>query len=309
MQITTDNHLNTPNSATRVRLGRTDLEVGRIGIGCGTGLSAADLEYAVSRGINYIFTSTDFHAVTYSRSWDAIRSLCGRNSRRRDEVVLAAASYVCDPEKLIGVLMDQLLALNLDYVDIFQWGWVTRQNDIDLLMDSAHQLLRTPAGCRTLQECGVVVRQVEDELRSAGYARYLAISSHDRSLIRGVLEHRLVDVAMLRYNIAHRGAESEIFPFLNRDRLGTVAFNTTHNWSSLTVPPRTLPAEKYTPTHQDLYRFALDRPEIDVVLTGPATREQIDKSLETLERPPLSERLRAYLCKYGDLAAGRAQIA
>ena len=52
----------TPNTARRVRLGRTDLEVTRIGIGCGNGINNADLQYAISRGVNYIFTSSDMHA-------------------------------------------------------------------------------------------------------------------------------------------------------------------------------------------------------------------------------------------------------
>src|SRR5947209_13807051 len=63
----------TPNTARRVRLGRTDLEVTRIGIGCGNGINNADLQYAISRGVNYIFTSSDMHAAAYRRSWGGIR--------------------------------------------------------------------------------------------------------------------------------------------------------------------------------------------------------------------------------------------
>lgn len=300
---------NFPNTSTHVNLGKTGLRVCRIGIGGGSGLGSDGLEHALASGVNYVFHSSDLHPLTYARSRAAIRRVCRGGSRRRDEMVLATVSYMCDAEKLLGAVVDQLMSLRVDHVDVFHWGWVTRQNDPNSLLPATYEVLRTAEGRKVIEQMTGVARQVADELRSRGYARFLGISTHDRLLAAELSNHPLVDVVMFRYNIAHRGAEQQIFPALPADRPGTVAFNTTHNANgSLTQPPRGFPDGKYRPSYEDLYRFVLDRPEIDVVLTGPTTKEHVDTSLRALSGPPLDERVRAYLCKYGDVHSGKAVV-
>lgn len=298
-----------PNTNTHQRLGRTELEVCRIGIGGGSGINDADLDYAVGLGINYVFHSTDLHAWAYSRSAQTIRKYCRRGSALRDRMVLATVSYVDDAEKLPGILIDQLMSLQVDHVDVFHWGWVNRRADPKSLIALTDPMLRAAEARRHVESFTRTARQVADELRCRGYARYLGISTHDRVLAAELANDPLVDVVMFRYNIAHRGAEHELFPALPEQRPGTVAFNTSHSAEgSLSEPPRGLPPGKYVPSFSDLYRFVLDRPEIDVVLTGPSTREHVDVSLQALERPPLDDRLREYLCKIGDVHAGRAVV-
>jgi aryl-alcohol dehydrogenase-like predicted oxidoreductase len=294
-----------------VRLGRTDLQVCPIGIGCGIGISSADLAYAVDRGANYVFWSSDLHPTTYGPARDTLRALCGRGSPRRDRVVLAACSYLCDPEKIMSAVADQLLALKLDHVDVFFWGWVTRWGDPHELVARTRPVVCGADARGTIDAFFSLTRHVEDELRCRGYARYLGISTHDKAIAAQLAADELVDVVMLRYNIAHRGAEKVVFDTLRAgDRPGIVAFNTTHNASgSLTAAPPGLPAHCYRPTHADLYRFALDRPEVDVVLTGPQNREHIDHALSALATGPLDPAVRAYLETYGDLHMGRVAVA
>jgi aryl-alcohol dehydrogenase-like predicted oxidoreductase len=299
------------NDASRTTLGRTGLDVCRIGIGCGNGLSSSDLEYAVALGVNYVFTSTDFHAPMYSRSWPAVRRFCRRGSRRRHEVVLVACSYVNDPEKVAGVVADHLVAWNLDHVDIFQWGWVTRANDPRTLVSIAERDLCTAEGRAMLDRRFSVVRHVRDELQCRGYARHIAVSTHDRRLASELAAYDGLDVVMLRYNTAHRGAEDDVFPVLaaSPNRVGTVVFNVGHTArGSLTVAPAGLPAGKHVPDQAELYRFALDRSEIDVVLTGPSNRAEVDAAMSALQRPPLSPEKRRYLEKLGDVHRGIAEL-
>lgn len=298
-----------PSTATHVRLGRTDLDVCRIGIGGGSGIDDADLDYAIGRGINYIFHSTDLHAWSYSRSAQTISKYCRKGSAHRDKVVLATVSYVNDPEKVPGVLIDQMMSLGVDHVDVFHWGWVNRRADPKFLLENTDQIVRSDRARDIIDTMARATREVGAELRCRGYARYIGISTHDRTLAAELANTDLVDVVMFRYNMSHRGAEEEIFPHLPANRPGTVAFNTSHNANgSLVNPPPGLSATNYRPTFDDLYRFVLDRPEVDVVLTGPSTREHVDVSLKALERPPLEPRLREYLCKLGDVHAGRAVI-
>jgi aryl-alcohol dehydrogenase-like predicted oxidoreductase len=268
------------------------------------------LDYALSQGVNYVFYSSDMHAISYNRSRAALRKYCRGGSRRRNQVVLAAASYLCDPEKIMPAVIDQMVSLGVDHVDVFHWGWVTRGNQPGTLLAAAHDILRTEEGRRYVDEMTRVTRQARDELRCRGYARFLGISTHDRVLAAELANNPLVDVVMFRYNVAHRGAEHDIFPALPHHRPGTVAFNATHSGAgSLTRRPPGISGAKYAPTHSDLYRFVLDRPEIDLVLTGPRRIDDVRGAFEALDREPLDPRLRDYLCKYGDVSAGRAVVA
>ena len=268
------------------------------------------LAYAIEHGVNYIFHSTDLHAGLYARSESTLKKFVRRSSRKRDQVILAAASYVCDAEKILGVVVDQMTALQVDYVDVFHWGWITRNNGPESLISRTQDALRSDEGRAYIDNFMNSARQVRDELRCRGYARFLGISTHDRTLALELAKNPLVDVVMFRYNLAHRGAEQQIFSSLPTNRPGTIAFNTSHDGlGPLTEPPPGLPAGRYRPSQGDLYRFALDRPEIDVVLTGPTTREHVDASLEALKREPLDPLLYEYLCKYGSLHSGHVQVA
>ncbi len=299
-------------NATHVRLGRSGLEVCRIGLGGGNSIGPEDVEYAVSRGVNYLFTSLDLHAPMYQRSWPAIRRI--KQGPRRDEVVLVVCSYVADAEKIGAMLLDQLYALRLDHVDVFQWGWVTQANDPAALITVADAALRrNPVFASMVAKRLQIAEQVARELQSRGYARHLAISTHDRAVARAVLDDPRLDILMVRYNVAHRGAEDDVFAYLpdeRETRPGIVTFNSAHDARGLlTRLPPGLPEGLYQPEVADLYRFCLDQPDVDVLLTGPGTRAELDAALAVLERPEQSARLRTYLENYGDLHAGRATVA
>jgi aryl-alcohol dehydrogenase-like predicted oxidoreductase len=258
----------------RVRHGRTELEVGRNGLGGGNEIEAADVEYAVDRGINYLFTSCDLHAGSYGHSHEAIRRLCGHGAKRRDDVVLAACSYVNDPGKLFAVLLDQIASLGVDYVDVFQRGWMTKFQSPHIALEATDRVLRSETSRAFADSVVSVTRQVGDELYRRGYARHIGVSTHDRALARALIGHPSLDVLMVRYNRAHPGAEEDIFPFLGDRPPGIVAFNTAYDPDRRARDPDEL---------SERYRFALRRPEIDVVLTGPTCRADIDAALAALE--------------------------
>jgi predicted aldo/keto reductase-like oxidoreductase len=65
----------------------------------------------------------------------------------------------------------------------------------------------------------------------------------------------------------------------------------THDWS---------------PEPGDLYRYALSHPGVDVVLTGPRNRREIDHALAAVARGPLSAEEMQLLDEWGDLH--RAQM-
>ncbi len=263
-----------------VKLGRSDFNVCRIGIGCGNGLSGDDLEYAVSLGINYIFQSSDLHAVTYSRTWPTIRRLWGGDSSRRGEIVFVACTYICDPEKVAAVLADQLVSWRMDHVDVFQWGWVTASAPVDRLLDRARGLVDDDDVGTVRKFVDNMLRvnsEVEHDLRNRGYARSVGVSTHDRKLAATISADPRLDVLMLRYNVAHRGAEDDVFPHLKSSRPGIVVFNVAHDGVKRIISRGAGGSAPGVLTFQNLYRWALSNPSVDVVLTGPRSRDEVER--------------------------------
>lgn len=298
---------------THRTLGKTGLRVSPLGIGGGCGIGDRDLRYAFERGINYFFFSSDLHHCTYRRSARAIQELCGAGSSVRDQVVLATVSYVNDPEKVFGVLLDQFGELGIEYVDVFHWGWVTERSACAELFDAARELTREEETIRFYRErlaMRAQAAEVNEGLLRRGLARFVGASFHDRPLARRWLP--ALDVVMLRYNMAHAGVETDVFPYLSGDRAtdpGVVAFNTAHDTNGMLYqPPPGYPEGMYAPSPPDCYRWALSHPAVDVVLAGVRNRREVDAALAAMEHGPMSEAERAALRRYGDLHAGRLRV-
>jgi aryl-alcohol dehydrogenase-like predicted oxidoreductase len=281
-------------------LGKTGLKVSPLGIGGGSGISSEDVLYAFERGVNYFFFSSDLHHFRYGKSAEALRKLCQRGSAVRDQVVLATVSYINNPEKLIGILMDQFFELGVDYIDVFHWGWVNEKDDCTELFKSAQSMKDGGATTQFFRETFTKMEEVNQELLNRGLVRYVGASFHSRALARQWMGE--LDVLMLRYNLAHLGVEVGIFPLLPQDktqRPGTVVFNVGHEGTRLiSDPPPGLAPDVFIPTLPDCYRYALSNPNVDLVLTGVQNRAQLDEALAALEKgefsPAECEQLREY---------------
>lgn len=288
---------------TMRQLGKTGLVVSPIGIGGGGGIGDSDLLYAFEHGINYFFFSSDLHHYYYQRSAAAIRTLCGMGSSVRDKVVLATVSYLKDIDKLFTVIYDQFDELGLDYIDVFHWGWIADDDDLDTLLRGALQLKEDGSVAHAFRKYQVMYEQtceINEEILKRGLARYVGASFHSRQA--AIAWMGVLDVLMLRYNAAHRGAERELFPLLSGDKSqdpGIVVFNTAHEGTRFFhIPPLAWPAGEYVPSIPDCYRFALSNPWVDVVLTGVANRKQVDLALIAMEQGLMSGEEQAVLRRY-----------
>ncbi len=276
------------------QLGKTGLQVSPLGIGGGIGISAQDLLYAFDQGINYFFFSSDLHHFTYQKSVEALRTLFMRGSAVRDKAVLATVSYVNHPKKLMGILIDQFSELEVDYIDVFHWGWITDDYNLLPLIKSAHQLKDKGLYTRMLRNLQVQSEQaaeINEELLKRGLVRFVGASFHSRAAARMWMKN--LDVLMLRYNIAHRGVEQDVVPFLegNKERdPGIVVFNVAHEGMRFfDAPLPGCPPDQYVPSIPDCYRFALSNTWVDSVLTGLSNRKEVDLALTALEQGPLSQ--------------------
>lgn len=250
-------------------LGRSGLMVGRLGLGSSFGAPAGAYEQAFERGCNYFY----WGSLRRTGMGEAIRHLA---SRQRDRIVVVLQSYSRYGLLLRRRIESGLRDLRLDYADILLLGCQNRPLS-PRLMDAALRM------------------------QKRGKVRHIAVSGHHRPMFQQFARDLRLQALMIRYNAAHRGAEKEAFPYLQRQgepRAGVVCYTATR-WGTL-IDPRNTPTGLRTPTAVDCYRFVLSNPAVDVCLTGPETVEQMETNLKTLELGPLSEEEMQWMRKVGD---------
>jgi len=136
-------------------------------------------------------------------------------------------------------------------------------------------------------------------MKAEGLFRFLAISSHNRLLFPQLAGGDVFDIFHLRYNAAHRGAETEVFDKLkDKSRPGIVSYTATR-WGQL-LNPKKIPRDEKPPSASDCYRFVLSNPNVDICMCGPRSRSQMKEALRSLELGPLPEEELARLRKIGD---------
>jgi aryl-alcohol dehydrogenase-like predicted oxidoreductase len=136
-------------------------------------------------------------------------------------------------------------------------------------------------------------------LRDEGKVKAIGVSTHDRAFAGRLAAEGLVDVLMIRYNAAHRGAERDVFPHLAAHEPGVIGYTATR-WGFLTRPTAGWPAGERLPDAGMAYRFVLGSPHVDVVLTAPRNRQQLVENLRAVRQGPLSEDEMALMRRFGD---------
>ena len=104
---------------------------------------------------------------------------------------------------------------------------------------------------------------------------------------------------MIRYNAAHRGAETEVFPVT--DPLGMpVIVYTCLRWGALLRGTPDDPPGFTVPPAPAWYRFALQSPSVAVALMAPKSRDELQEDLGVLEATgPLSPAEYQLLAEHG----------
>lgn len=253
--------------AGRRILGRTGLQVGRLGMAASYGVPAAAVESAFERGVNYLYWGT-FRRGGFGQ---ALRNL----KAQRDRMVLVLQSYT-RLASLAGTSVEAALRkLQFDHADVLLLG-LWNHKPPRRIFDA----------CRRLRERGLI--------------RHIAVSTHHRPLVQELSADPDIGVVHLRYNAIHKGAEREVFPLLgaNGNRLGVVAFTAT-SWRQL-MDPRRMPSGERVPTAIDCYRFVLSNPAVDVCMSGPADETQAAAALRALELGAMNEDELAWMRRVGD---------
>ena len=241
----------------------------RLGLATNYGIEGEDVEWALEKGVNYIFWPPNARRVT--------ASLKAALKRNRESFILASGPTIGYFGGSIKRACDRLLkALETEYLDVFQLFWLGRasiwtSSTIDALIS----------------------------LRESGKVRAIGVSIHDRKRAGKLAGDSPLDMLMVRYNAAHTGAEQDIFPYIAKRKPAIIAYTATR-WRGLLKRPKDWSGPVMTAS--DCYRFCLSNPHVDIVLTGPKTRQQLQENLSELrDKGPLSEEENSWIRNYGQI--------
>jgi hypothetical protein len=249
---------------------------------------------AFDQGVNFFFFTADMHWPLYEPLRQGLAMLLRRRPSLRDDIVVAVASYVTQPEFCTVPFQEALEAVpGLRHIDVSVMG-----------------------GCYADNFSGRLERYRAHRSGSFGPpTRALGASFHDRAMAATALTERVVDVGFARYNAAHPGAEVDLFPPVTAARHGRAprprlyGFSSTSGWTSESqLAAAGLPRDNWRPAITDHYRFALTPRAVDGLLCAPANPKELRTLIEALAEGPLSKEECTYLRTLGDLKAGRVRF-
>jgi aryl-alcohol dehydrogenase-like predicted oxidoreductase len=275
-----------PRLATRP-LGRTGLQVSPLGLAAlsfagnrsGPGLSPDDVVRAFhEHGVNLFLAN-----YMMPRICDGVRRLI--HDGYRDQIILASEVGIPFAGSVRRGLERHLRLLGTDYLDLWLYGWVRAEWHVrDSVWDEMARL------------------------RALGMTRAIGYSSHDRPLAARLARILDPDVLMIRYNAAHRGAETEVFQALADDveaRPGVIAYTATR-WGMLLQPhpdqgfQRPLDAA-------ECYRFVLGHPAVDTAWCAARSLNELQEDVAGVARGPLDPDRADEARRFGDIVHATAR--
>ncbi len=275
-----------PALTDRLPLGKTGLLVSPI---CsGMTYDAHVVPAAFEAGINFFFLTADMHWPIYEAARRGLADLLRGHPSRRDEIVIACASYVTQPEFCFAPFDEVLEAVpELGRLDItVAGGSYGPELATRLHMYRLHRLTK-----------------------HAG-SRGIGASFHDRAAARDLVAQGELDIQFIRYNPCHPGAREDLFPHVPEQR-HTLLYNfkSTDSWiasdadyAALGVGP-----DNWKPHITEYYRFALTAPALDGILCGMPSARGVQELADALAKGPLDDEDHQYLIELGILEKRRRE--
>ncbi|MGH9673824.1 MAG: aldo/keto reductase [Bryobacteraceae bacterium] len=236
---------------SHVKLGHGIPDVHRLGLATrgNTRLRESDLDYALERGLNYW---------NWCGRDDAMSRAVAKLGARRAGVAVAVQFDAG------GDLDEMRRRLDTEYIDVATLYYVESEAEWG-------QIVRPGGGWDHL-----------DQRRRARRLRAIGLTTHQRKLAARWAESGKLDLLMVRYNAAHRGAERDVFPVAASHGVPVVSF-TALRWQALLAAAPGDPPGFAPPSAADCYRFCLSNPQVAVTLAAPNNRDGLDHALTLLD--------------------------
>jgi aryl-alcohol dehydrogenase-like predicted oxidoreductase len=251
----------------------------RLGLAAGPDQDPKCIRWAFSHGVNYFFF--------YGPGNKAfISELALLIQRRADDVVVASGSGSRTKNGLRAARRKVVSLMGTEKIDVFFAEYINPGDNPSAIFGS-----------------GGVLDELQ-QWKANGQIRYVGASAHDRKLASRLAQDPRVDVLMHRYNMAHRKAESEVFPVAVKVGTPVVAFTATR-WGSLLKPHPGWSSDP--PTAADCYRYCLAQAAVKLVLTAPKSIAQLRENEAVLKLPPMGSGDCQYWNRFGDLIYKQGQ--
>jgi predicted aldo/keto reductase-like oxidoreductase len=185
-----------------VRLGKTGLEVSRVGMG-GIPLTRPPMDEAVKvirraldLGVNFIDTSPG-----YKDSEERIgKAIAGR----RDQVILATKTGYSKTYALKS-LERSLKRLNTDYIDLWQFHGVSEFEDFEKVVGLGGAM------------------EAAQEALEAGKIRHIGMSSHNVAVARKAITSGYFETILFPFNFVENDAADKLVPLAKKHDVGFLA--------------------------------------------------------------------------------------
>ncbi|MCZ6632415.1 MAG: aldo/keto reductase [bacterium] len=246
-----------------------------------THLDPKDIHDAVARGVNYL---------NWCGHPDGLSKAIAEMGPRREQIVLTWQLQAATAQRATEELDIALREMNTDWIDIVTFYYVESEREWSNIASGAYQSM-----CKA---------------RAEGKIRLLGLTSHQRQMAAHIASGKIqapdqntdrpLDMLMLRYNAAHRGAEQDVFPITDPIQIPVVVY-TCLRWGALAKPTPQDPPGFTPPPPREWYRFCLANPSVAVAITAPNGRDELEHNLALLNdwHPPSKEAYQT-LTEHGD---------
>jgi predicted aldo/keto reductase-like oxidoreductase len=254
----------------KMRLGRTNMTVSRLGFGSipiqrlGDDDALAVINRCLELGINFIDTANGY-TTSEERIGKAIKG-------RREGVVLATKSGARTADDIKGHLKLSLERLGTDYIDLYQFHGVSRAEHLKIVLD--------PGGLLAIVE----------EARKAGVVKHIGITSHSMDIAKEAVKSDCFETLMFPFNFITDEAADELLPLCREHDVGFIAMkpmgggmleNATVAFKYLFQFPDIVPIPGIEKTHEieEIVRLLEEQPQ----MTEPEWQEmqRLKKELGT----------------------------
>jgi predicted aldo/keto reductase-like oxidoreductase len=235
-------------------------------------LTVDDVERALDCGVNFL---------NWCGTPDELSDSIANLGKRREDVIICAQFEARTATEASQELPAVLKTLGTDRVDVLTFYYVEEASE--------WEQIRAAGGA--LEYCQAAKRD--------GVVGLIGLTSHQRKLAGEIARSGQLDILMLRYNAAHRGAETDVFPVTDSLGLPVVVY-TCLRWGALLRSTPDDPPGFVVPAAPMWYRFALQSSSVTVALMAPNSRAELEEDLSVLRaKRPLSEEEYARLAEHG----------
>ena len=217
-------------------LGRTGLEVTRLGIGGAYCESVEGYQQAMASGVNYIDTARAY------RNGEDEKVIGQALGSRRQEFILASKTAKRDAVGARSDLEITLRLLQTDYIDIYQ----------------LHHLNTAAERQQALGPKGALEALLK--AREEGLLGYIGVTGHDWPQIQQAVDTGHFDTVLCWYNCAMKEPEKSVFVAAQAHNTGVVIMNAGRNDRLFKGPQ--------APAPEQFYRYVLDHEAVALTIMG-----------------------------------------